>query len=192
MTLPRKFVGSEKGLQVQIFVCFLVDLVSSSTLICVHRESVSLKQDLGWCWGAEMREWRKEVKPGAGFVPCPVEFHSLLDPASSSFFHSFSDFSLEPVRAGRRRVNLLRVLQTQALSAGAIMREGLSCDQLGDSLSHKKRNEFLIAENWKATLFTRQRENRLPKKPCQSPWLVTVFSGGGKQVRVWLRSFSWT
>lgn len=64
------------------------------------------------------------------------------------------------------------------------MRARLSCDELGNSLSHEKRNEFLTVENWKATLFNRQRENRLPKRPCQSPWLVTLFSGGGKQVRV--------
>lgn len=49
------------------------------------------------------------------------------------------------------------------------MRVRLSCDELGNSLSHEERNEFLIAENWKATLFNKQRENRLPKRPCQSP-----------------------
>lgn len=61
------------------------------------------------------------------------------------------------------------------------MRARLNSDELDNSLSHEKRNEFLIAENWKATLFNRQREKGLLKKPlaCQA-----VFSGDGKQVQV--------
>lgn len=55
------------------------------------------------------------------------------------------------------------------------MRVRLKCDELGNSLSYEKRNEFLIAENWEATLFNRQRENGLLKRPRHRvPWLVKL------------------
>jgi len=61
-----------------------------------------------------------------------------------------------------------------ALIVGAILRDWMFCDGLGNSLSHVKWNEFLIAENWKATLFNRQ-------STVIVFWLVKLFSGDGKQ-----------